>query len=250
MANSRLDWSPDGKTLLTGGRDGVCRLWDADSGALLHEYPGHSIDVMAARFSPDGTRFASASRDDTVIIQEIASGKVLLTIGEPLINIPDIMDLDSKWAYSLAWSPDGKYLAVGFPDGGVEIWDTFAGERYKVLQGLTGGILDMDWSTDGRYLATNSGDRTVRLWEAFRGRLVLTINSKWYALDFSPDSRYLATSYYDVRIWDLSILSPLMAYPHTEDFAWCDVMWSPDGRYLAENCTVRDFSERLPGCDN
>jgi WD40 repeat protein len=235
-----LDWSPDGKILLTGGMDGVSRLWDADSGTLLFEYPGHSIDVVAARFSPDGTRFATASRDGTVIIHDIAGGKVLLTIGEPLKNISDRVSDLSSWAYSLAWSPDSKYLAVGFPDGSVEIWDNIHGEKYRELKGHTGGIIDMDWSPDGRYIATDSGDRTVRLWEASTGRLVLTINSKWFALDFSPDSRYLTTSYSDIRLWDLSVLPPIMAYPPVEQIAWCDVMWSPDGRYLEEGCAVRD----------
>ncbi|NJD59096.1 MAG: WD40 repeat domain-containing protein, partial [Anaerolineae bacterium] len=235
-----LDWSPDGQMLLTGGMDGVCRLWDAETGALLHEYPVHSVDVMDVHFSPDGTRFASISRDDTVVIQDIASGKVLLTIGEPLTNIPDFSDPAIKIDYRLSWSPDSKYLAVGYPDGSVEIWDTTLREKYRDLKGHTGGIIDMDWSPDGRYIATNSGDRTVRLWEASKGRLVLTINSKWWALDFSPDSRYLATSLNNIRVWDLSVLPPILPFSTVPPIDWCDLMWSPDGRYLVDSCAVRD----------
>jgi len=41
----------------------VSRLWDAESGTLLHEVSGQAIDVVVTRFSPDETRIASASRD-------------------------------------------------------------------------------------------------------------------------------------------------------------------------------------------
>ena len=54
-------------------------VWDATSGALLHTYDGHSYSVQAVAWSPDGSRLASASCDNTVQVWEAASGALLYT---------------------------------------------------------------------------------------------------------------------------------------------------------------------------
>jgi WD40 repeat protein len=59
-------FSPDGKTLATGGADRVVRLWDAATGKLLNEYKGHLRAVTAVAFSPDGSRLISAALDHTI----------------------------------------------------------------------------------------------------------------------------------------------------------------------------------------
>ena len=130
-----LDWSPDGKTLLSGSEDGVTRLWEAATGALLHEYPGQTIDVVDTRFSPDGKRFASASRDGTLIIRDIANGKVLFAFGKSSVYKDRIELIGSNGGYSLAWSPDGKRLASGLPNSIVEIWDTTSGKNLIEFNG-------------------------------------------------------------------------------------------------------------------
>lgn len=59
-------FSPDGKTLATGGADRVVRLWDAATGKLMNEYKGHLRAVTAVAFSPDGSRLVSAALDHTI----------------------------------------------------------------------------------------------------------------------------------------------------------------------------------------
>jgi WD40 repeat protein len=59
-------FSPDGKTLATGGADRVVRLWDTEAGSLKKELKGHRNAVMALAFSPDGTRLISAALDHTI----------------------------------------------------------------------------------------------------------------------------------------------------------------------------------------
>jgi WD40 repeat protein len=64
-------YSPDGKAVVGGSRDGIVRLWDAASGKLLQEFRGHRGPIWCVAFSPDGRTVASGSEDTTVLIWEV-----------------------------------------------------------------------------------------------------------------------------------------------------------------------------------
>jgi WD40 repeat protein len=61
-----LSWSPDGKHVASGGKDGTVQIWDATTGNSVFIYRGHSAGVTSVAWSPDGTSIASASEDKTV----------------------------------------------------------------------------------------------------------------------------------------------------------------------------------------
>jgi WD40 repeat protein/DNA-binding SARP family transcriptional activator len=96
--------------LATGGRDGVARVWDLRSGALLATLGGHDAPLGQLAFDPDGDRLATAGEDGTVRVWEAATGRELLTLwGHDLI------------AYGVAFSADGRLLATSSPDGTVAL---------------------------------------------------------------------------------------------------------------------------------
>ena len=143
----------------------------------------------------------------------------------------------SDYVYSVAISPDGKYLASGADDGTVIIWDAKSGQRLQTFKGHSYCVNSVCWSTDGKYLASGSNDGTVIIWDANGGLRLQTLEGHYSyvkSVCWSPDGKYLASGSGDktVIIWDAKSgqrLKTLEGYSSTV----LSVSWSPDGKYLA-----------------
>jgi WD40 repeat protein len=114
--------------------------------------------------SPDGTRLATTSRDKTVRLWDLASGKEFRQIASPEGEIT-----------STAFSSDGKRLATGGKDKTVRIWDLATGKLVATLAGHAGPVYCVIFSPDGKTLASGSEDGTVKLWSVKAGEAVMRI---------------------------------------------------------------------------
>jgi WD40 repeat protein len=115
--------SRDAKMIASVADDMVCRLWNAEDGKLLHELKGHEAEtpahfpsmLYACTFSNDGKYLATADKVGHVVVWDVATGKSVNTMEAPGLYTWDPVQRRHSIGgiRSVAFSPDGKTLAVG-----------------------------------------------------------------------------------------------------------------------------------------
>jgi len=208
-------FSTDGRYLVTGRQNGKVQVWDARDGRLIGELGSHIGPVRGIVFIPDGRFLASASADGRVYLWDATLlGEVEKTGPQkPLRTFPVH---SPRLCVNVAFSPDGKRIAIGEKDYTVAIWEVPGKETDKellALRGHSGDVYTVAFSPDGRLVASAGEDSTVKLWDSYTGKLIRSFRGHTGLVNSLAflDGQRLVTGSRDgtLKFWEVTQISEL-----------------------------------------
>jgi WD40 repeat protein len=190
-------FSPDGRTLATVLPSGHLRLWDTASGALRKEADvGDGDDTLytSLAYSPDGHTLAARDSDgNATLVNPDADGTLRVLSTGPVAH----HDLaTAAYGSLIAFSPDGRTLAVLGRGPDTLVWDVPSGRLEATLQADAGSVTSLAFSPDGRSLVVGGSDGTARVWDmsGHRVRAGYTAGTEPVtSVALSPDGDAVAT---------------------------------------------------------
>jgi WD40 repeat protein len=192
--------TPEPPRVVVVGADRSLTLWDVESGAWVAPLVRFARPVVAISYDSQGILLAAEAWDDQnrARLWEVASGVDRAVTFEWL-----------PLRRSIAFAPDGRFLAFGDESGTVTLRDLPSGAFRTTLSGHEATVWSLCVSPDGTTLVTGDGRGRVCLWDIHTGtkRAELDAHSGAVsALAVSPDGRTLATGGADqvARLWDLT----------------------------------------------
>lgn len=255
-----FDTSPAGKRMLIVDQQSGTLIWDQDRPPRERALPKNG-PVRFVQFLGKGDRFAALLSDPpSVWMGNVDSNKDDKVLSLPfetqrrggfsesgrLLAFRKARDVVAVWdlelnqqrcllqhddsVFSVAISPDGRFVATGASDNVVRVFSTVKGETVARLKGhgegtifLTSAVYSLAFSRNGRYLASGGHDGRVIVWDVESGKTVIeaqvTGQPIVWSVTFSPDSRLVAGGFvaagakHGLSVWKLPSGQPPKEYP-------------------------------------
>ena len=207
--------SPDSKLIASVADDMVCRLWNAETGELVRELRGHDERtpqhfpsmLYACAFSADGAQLATADKLGRAIVWDVAGGNQLASVEAPLMYTWDPKQRIHSigGARSVAFSPDGRLLALGGTGqinnidhlealARVEVFDWRGGERTHEFPGdeYKGLVERLAFDPEGKWLLAAGGDHGgfVKIFDIEAGKVAKQDKAPMHVHDFAVSEQW------------------------------------------------------------
>lgn len=187
----RADFSPDGASIVTASSDQTAKLWDAQTGRLLHSFQETGEGVTDARFSKTGKKI--------VLTTDLFQSVIVYDARPPYRRL-------AFPGYSVDFSPDDSQIATVREDATLTLFHTETGEQLFTCKGHSAKVTQVAFSPDGTKLVSASFDKTAKLWDAQTGEALRTLaghQGKVKLASFSPDGSLVVTASLDntAKLW-------------------------------------------------
>jgi WD40 repeat protein len=198
-----MQFSSDGKEIVTASKDSTVKVWDVETGRLLMTLEGHQAAVNYAEFKPSiisdtvtGNIIVSASADGTAILWDVHNGK----------QLNKFMGHKGELT-SAVFSLDGKRILTASIDKTAKLWETKSGKLLTTLSGNKESVTAARFSPDGKRIVTATYDGDAKLWDAESGKFLASLKGRtsennYVYFQFSHDGKKIITTSLDGNnIW-------------------------------------------------
>ena len=198
--------TPDGRRVLWSAGKQPPRVWDLETGKLLHELEGHTDMINTISLTPDGRKTVSGSGDKTVIVWDLESGKPILTFKEPNDSV-----------VAIRMTSDGQGAVFIYENDTVIIWHLKDGKQ--MLNFKCPLITALSMTPDGRNAVSLSIDGIIIVWDLRTGKPLRTFE------DFGPPQLHNS-----VKITPDRQSPPLVQRPNKYQSSFNMLKITPDGQ--------------------
>ena len=210
-----VEFSPDGRHLLTGSFDTYAKLWDVETHTLVRTFGPHPDQVWSAAFSRDGRRIVTGCAHYPP--QETPMARAARIWDVETGNLVCKLEGHSAEVSGVAFSPDGRFLATGSWDGTAKLWDTEKWREVWTSPRQERPVVEVSFSPDSKLFATAGRDGKARIFDVNTHSEVCSPleghNAPLDCVTFSPDGKLVATSSEDrtIRLWNLESPKDVLA---------------------------------------
>jgi WD40 repeat protein len=162
-----ITWTNDNQNVLCGGEDGKVRIFSVTQGALLHTIEVGTGEVFQVALSASNAYFVAAAGDGVLSLYQLSSLDLLSKLQRET-DAPIV-------ATSAAISPDDRYIAVGYSDWHIGVWDFATKQLVLTHKAHTLGVYAVKFVPNRPLLLTASLDQTVKIWKWQTGGEVPTV---------------------------------------------------------------------------